>query len=87
MLYGEHSSKDREWMGTLVNGNGDGVMMKIGNVVVGWRGWLRVERERVGLFAEGMAVEEAWEERAGRQDAVDAKGWRAISEMGEFIWH
>lgn len=84
MLYGEHASKGREWMGTLVNGGG--MMVKGADVVVGWRGWLRVEREAVSAFAEGMAVEEAWRERERRQEIVDSRGWKAGSEMGEFSW-
>lgn len=84
MLHGDHASKGREWMGTLVNGGG--MLVKGADVVVGWRGWLRVEKEAVGAFAEGMAVEEAWGERERRQEVVDERGWKAGSEMGKFSW-
>ncbi|KAH8818320.1 hypothetical protein F5882DRAFT_280136 [Hyaloscypha sp. PMI_1271] len=80
MLWGKHGSKGREWMSTFVLG-GVG-----GDVMVGWRGWLGVERESVGTFGEGISVEEAWGERERRQEVVDGKGWRGICEMEEFSW-
>jgi hypothetical protein len=84
MLYGEHGSKGREWVGTILNGGG--AVVKGVDVVVGWRGWLRVERESVGTFAEGMSVEAAWEERTKRQEVVDGKGWKGKSKMGVMRW-
>jgi hypothetical protein len=80
MLWGEHGSKGREWLGTIVLG-GVG-----GDVMVGWRGWLGVEREVVGGFGEGVSVEEAWTDRERRKEIVDNKGWRGVCEMGEFRW-
>lgn len=80
MLWGEHGSKGREWLGTLVNG-GVG-----GDVMVGWRGWLRVEREEVRRFAVGSSIEEVFGEREQRQDVVDHKGWKGVSEMGNYSW-
>ncbi|KAH6712840.1 hypothetical protein BKA61DRAFT_484704 [Leptodontidium sp. MPI-SDFR-AT-0119] len=81
MLYGEHKSHAREWLGTIVNG-GVG-----GDINLGWRGWLRVEREEVGGFGEGVSVEEAWGERERRGEVVDARGWRAEDEEGiGFVW-
>ncbi len=80
MLYADHRSKGREWLGTIVNG-GLG-----GDVVLGWRGWLRVEREHVGGFGEGVSIEEVWGERGRRDEVVEGKGWRADSEMGGFAW-
>ncbi|KAG4429326.1 hypothetical protein IFR05_015183, partial [Cadophora sp. M221] len=67
MLYGEHKSHAREWLGTIVNG-GVG-----GDINLGWRGWLRVEREVTGPFGEGVGVEEVWGERERRGEVVDAK--------------
>jgi len=67
-------------MGTFVLG-GVG-----GDVIVGWRGWLGVERVTVGAFGEGISVEEAWGERERRQEVVDGKGWRGFCEMEEFRW-
>jgi hypothetical protein len=80
MLWGEHVSKGREWLSTIVLG-GVG-----GDIMVGWRGWLGVDREMVGGFGEGVSVEEAWAERERRQEVVDGKGWRGVCEMGEFGW-
>ncbi|KAK2625766.1 hypothetical protein QTJ16_005078 [Diplocarpon rosae] len=81
MLYGEHGSQAREWLGTIVNG-GVG-----GDINLGWRGWLRVKREEVGDFGRGVSVEEVWDERFRRQEIVDGKGWRAEgSEGGTFLW-
>ena len=80
MIWGGHGSQGREWLGTLVNG-GVG-----GDINVGWGGWLRVERENVEGFSMGMSVEEALGERGMRQQIVDPKGWKAVSETGEFRW-
>lgn len=80
MLWGEHKSKSREWVGTLVNG-GMG-----GDIMVGWKGWLRVEREEVGGFPVGVGIEEVVRERGTRQDVVDKKGWKGISELGDYHW-
>ena len=80
MLYGEHGSKIREWVGTVVSG-GTG-----GDINLGWRGWLRVEREEVGNFGCGVSVEEAVEDRERRCEVVDGKGWKAVCDGlgGEF---
>lgn len=80
MLWGEHESKGREWLGTVVNG-GVG-----GDIMVGWRGWLRVEREETVGFAPGMSAEEALGESEARQEFVNSRGWRAVSDLGEFSW-
>ena len=80
MLYGDHGSKEREWVGTIVNG-GVG-----GDVNVGWRGWLRVEREEVCGFGWGISVEEALGDRERRRSVVEGKGWKGICDGlgGEF---
>jgi hypothetical protein len=80
MLYGEHGSKGKEWVGTIVNG-GVG-----GDINVGWRGWLRVEREEVESFGWGVSVEEAVGDRERRMQAVDDKGWKGVYDGlgGEF---
>lgn len=80
MLWGDHASKGREWVSTIVLG-GVG-----GDVMVGWRGWLGVERDVVGGFEEAVSVEEAWVDRERRQEVVDGKGWRGVCEIGEFKW-
>lgn len=89
MVGGQHESMGREWVITAVCGV-EGFMgmggVSLGNVVVGWRGWLRVEREEVLGFGPGMSVEEALRERDRRQEAVDASRWKAVSEYGEYTW-
>jgi hypothetical protein len=59
-----------------------------GDVMVGWRGWLRVESviEEVPKFGIGISVEEAMRDREQRQMAVNEKGWKAVSEGGDFRW-
>jgi hypothetical protein len=80
MLYGSHDSRNREWWGTVVIG-GTG-----GHVNAGWKGWLRVEREKIFGFATGVSVEEALKERERRQDAVHPAGWAASSRWGTYTW-
>lgn len=80
MLYGDHSSKGKEWLGVIVNG-GVG-----GDFNFGWRGWLRVSRQEVGGFAEGGSVGEVWGERGRRMETVDQKGWVAEGEGGSVVW-
>jgi hypothetical protein len=83
LMGGEHGSMGKECVGIVVNG------AQGGNVMVGWRGWLRVESERndVPRFGMGISVEEAMREREQRQLAVESKGWRAVSEWGEYRWN
>ena len=83
MLYGEHGSKGREWFGSIVIG-GTG-----GDVNIGWRGWLRVEREEVGVFERGVSVVEAVRDRERRRESVDGKGWRVVCDDlgGEFSFN
>jgi hypothetical protein len=80
MLWGDHGSKEREWMGTIVNG-GIG-----GDIMTGWRGWLTVERELVEGSAPGISAEEALIERGRGQEAIASRGWRAVSQHGAFSW-
>lgn len=80
MLWGDHGSKDREWMATIVNG-GVG-----GDIMTGWRGWLKVERDEVDGFAAGISVEEALIERKVGQDTIPSRGWRAVSQDGTFTF-
>lgn len=89
MVGGEHGSMGREWVITAVCGVGGSIGMGgvgVGNVVVGWRGWVRVEREEVLGFGVGLSVEEALRERGRRQEVVDEVGWKAVSEYGEYVW-
>ncbi|KPM44644.1 hypothetical protein AK830_g1957 [Neonectria ditissima] len=81
MLYGDgaHASAARQWWGTVVVGG-----LGAGDIAAGWKGWLRVDREHVRGFALGISAEEAMEQRGHRQEAVDAAGWAATSEWGDF---
>ncbi|UNI15634.1 hypothetical protein JDV02_002149 [Purpureocillium takamizusanense] len=99
MLYDDAAwaSRWRQWWGTLVVGGGGGGgggygtgyggPGAAGDVVTGWRGWLRVDREEVPAFALGMSADEALAQRRARQDAVDAAGWAASSPWGGFVFH
>ena len=82
MLWGGHASKDREWMATIVNG-GVG-----GEIMTGWRGWLKVEREEIEGFAAGISVDEALTEmrRVQGSGSIGSQGWRALSQHGMFSW-
>jgi hypothetical protein len=80
ILWGDHGSKDREWMATIVHA-GVG-----GDIMTGWRGWLKVERERVQGFEAGISVEEALIEREMGQENGIPRGWRAVSQYGTFSW-
>ncbi|KAI1345869.1 hypothetical protein F5Y01DRAFT_322533 [Xylaria sp. FL0043] len=81
MVYGNHSSRGREWWGTVVVGGTGG-----GDVNAGWKGWLRVEREGVAGFTVGMSVEEALRERERRHEVVERAGWVAASPWGAYVW-
>jgi len=82
MLYGNHGSKGREWLGTMINGgNGQG-----GDIMVGWRGWMRVEREEGVGFEVRTSAEEAVGERTNRWDMMEARGWRAVCGGGKYCW-
>jgi len=82
LLSGEHASMGRDCLGIIVNG------AQGGDIMLWWRGWLRVESESedVPRFGMGVSVEEAMREREQRQLAVENKGWRAVSEWGEYRW-
>jgi len=80
MLWGHHESKGRVWVGMLVNGD------TAGEIVVDWRGWLKVERKEVLEFGLGVSTEEAIGERERRQEVVDRGFWRASCGIGEMEW-
>jgi hypothetical protein len=80
MLWGNHGSKGREWMATIVNG-GVG-----GDIMTGWKGWLRIERDRMDSFVAGISAEEALIEKEISQKHVSPRGWRAVSQYGTFSW-
>ncbi|TVY38322.1 hypothetical protein LOCC1_G004717 [Lachnellula occidentalis] len=90
MVYGDHASRDRVWKAIFVlGGSVAGKGVRCGDVVTvttGWRGWLRVEREAVEGFLAGTSVEEAWGDRAARERALEGRGWRGVSEVGEFVF-
>lgn len=80
MLWGNHGSKDREWMATIVNG-GVG-----GDIMTGWKGWLRIERDRMDSFVASISAEEALIEMEISQKHMPPRGWRAVSQYGTFSW-
>ncbi|KAI0110748.1 hypothetical protein GGR51DRAFT_75207 [Nemania sp. FL0031] len=84
MLYGDHASRGRQWWGTVVIGGAGGG----GLVHAGWKGWLRVEREDVGVggFAAGVSIEEALQARSSRMHTVEQAGWTASSRWGSYSW-
>ncbi|KAI2618311.1 hypothetical protein GGS26DRAFT_574984 [Hypomontagnella submonticulosa] len=84
MVYGDHGSRAREWWGTVVLGGGGSGARS--DVSVGWKGWLRVEREEVPGFAAGVSVEEALRDRNKRQEVVNGAGWVAMSRVGGYVW-
>lgn len=82
LLAGGHESMGRELVGIVVSG-GQG-----GDIMVDWRGWLRVENERgdIPKFDLNVSAEQAFRERNERQTAVESKGWRALSDWGQYRW-
>ncbi|PQE23568.1 peptidase M43 pregnancy-associated plasma-A protein [Rutstroemia sp. NJR-2017a BVV2] len=100
LLYGGHGSGGREFGGTVVFGGEGGVGVGVEGkelglgrpvVSVGWRGWLRVEREETAGFGAGMSAEEIVGRREARWEVVERKGWRAVADNsvgrgGEFRW-
>ena len=85
MLYGAaarpSASGTREFWGTVVAGG-----LGAGIVTAGWKGWLRVDHEHVREFALGTSAEEALDQRSRRQEAVEAAGWAATSQWGNFTF-
>jgi hypothetical protein len=81
MLYAAAAapSASRQWWGTIVVGG-----MGAGQVVAGWKGWLRISRKETPGFALGTSAEEALARRSARQSVVDAAGWIAESQWGDF---
>lgn len=75
-------SASRELWGTIVLGGLGG-----GDIIAGWKGWLRVDREEVRPFPPNTSVEEALRQRDERQRAVDAAGWQVSSAWGGFVFH
>jgi hypothetical protein len=87
MLYGEHNSKGRKWVGTIVIGEKGGGKGDVWfEAAAGWRGWCKVEREEVGAFPVGVCPSDVVEERGRRQEVLDGKGWRVSSEAGEYTF-
>lgn len=81
MLYGSGAtaSASRRWWGTVVLGG-----LGAGDIVAGWKGWLRVNREHVPGFNLGVSAEEALARRAARHEVVQDAGWTADSQWGGF---
>lgn len=97
MLYGEHESHGREFGGTILFGfdardaGGNAVANVRGmgrpEIMMGWKGWLRIEREEVAGFGVGVSAEEMLGERGRREEVLKGKGWRGRGEKGgEVVW-
>ncbi|KXJ95047.1 hypothetical protein Micbo1qcDRAFT_216714 [Microdochium bolleyi] len=54
------------------------------DVLCGYKGWLRVEREEVPAFHMAVSAEEALADRDRRAAAVGRAGWRAVSRWGSY---
>ena len=83
MLYSDTtaSSANRRWWGTVVIGG-----FGAGDLVAGWKGWLRVSRQQIQAFNLGTSVGESLGRRDSRQTAVDSAGWMAESQWGHFAF-
>lgn len=92
MLYGAHSSRGREWWGTVVIGGGlhpagrAGVASTQVAVTADWKGWLRVDRAEVPAFFWEVGVQKALADRERRRAAVEDAGWVASSPWGGFTF-
>lgn len=84
MLYHKDArvSADRELWGTIVLGG-----FGAGDLVAGWKGWLRVDREHVRPFPPDITLEEALEQKEARNRAVQKAGWEVTSQWGGFVFH
>lgn len=88
MIYASHASISREWWGTIIIGGGSPTTLGAGNgdVMTGWKGWLRINRDNVRGFSAGMSIEEALADRDQRQRAVEEAGYTATSAWGGFAF-
>ncbi|KAI1002783.1 hypothetical protein K3495_g5423 [Podosphaera aphanis] len=85
MLYGNHASGKRVWVGTiLMGGEGTGPWDGMGGVLVsvGWKGWLNVALDEVQEFDASTSLEQAWKSR----QPTRSKCWRAWCLEGEYKW-
>ena len=89
LTYHQHASRGRELKLKILSG-GPGPMGGLDgfDIIGGWRGWLRVESgaSEVMKFGPSMSVEEALEEAKERWEAVEASGWFASCDQGEYSW-
>lgn len=91
-------SRDREWWGTVVV-SGSGTPLNVGVdvengvglgmlVTAGWKGWLRVEREDLGIGSGGgggggfASVEEALAQREAKRKESVERGTRWVAGSG-----
>lgn len=88
MIYGDHGSRGREFLGVVVIDAGVGASGSGADFLCGWRGMMKVmdEREEILGFGMGMSVEEALSEREVRHVEVEKKGWIAKWEGGSMRW-
>ncbi|RCI08566.1 hypothetical protein L249_4773 [Ophiocordyceps polyrhachis-furcata BCC 54312] len=89
MLYNASASLSRHWWGTVVVGGGSrsGGLAGLVDIVAGFNGWLRIEREPVvAPCPPGLDLAEALARREERQRLVDAAAWVASSSWGDFVF-
>ncbi|RDA87495.1 hypothetical protein CP532_1631 [Ophiocordyceps camponoti-leonardi (nom. inval.)] len=89
MLYEASASSSRHWWGTVVVGGGSrsGGLAGLVDVVAGFNGWLRIEREPVvPPYPPGLDLSEALARREERQRLIDASAWTASSSWGDFVF-
>ncbi|RKF61550.1 hypothetical protein GcC1_155004 [Golovinomyces cichoracearum] len=86
MLFGNHASHGKEWVGTIIIGaEGTGEWNGPERVLVSsaWNGWLNVARDEPKKYAPGTSVEEAWNQVLNANTCVS---WKAWCEEGEYKW-
>lgn len=86
MLFKEHASHNKVWVGTIIIGAekiADWNGMEKVLVSCGRNGWMNVARDEPKAFVEGISVEEAWKISLEKDKNVR---WKAWCEEGEYKW-
>ncbi|RKF62813.1 hypothetical protein OnM2_030004 [Erysiphe neolycopersici] len=86
MLFQEHASHNKVWVGTIIIGAekiGDWNGMEKVLVSCGRNGWMNVARDEPKAFAVGISVDEAW--KISIDEGRNVR-WKAWCEEGEYKW-